>query len=457
MFNHDHKTVPSYYEHTRNLRIDAPQLQQDIKADVVIIGGGLTGCSTALHLATRGVDVAVVEARYFGWGASGRSGGQIVNGFSVGQEVLEKLVGMESAKALWDHSVQSVEYTRQLIKTHHIDCDLSMGYLHVGVKRRQAKELEQWAEHLSRAYHYSAAAYHDKGELAQFLGSDLYQGGVSDSGSGHLHPLNYCLGIAKAAQDAGARLFQNSAAVKVESSATGKVVHCAAGERRNRADEKRVNGARVNGTRVNGTLSCDQVVYGCNAYLTSFNRSGLAPKISNKIMPVGTYIIATEPLREQVALGLIANRAAVADTNFVLDYYRLSADNRMLFGGRVSYSTLEPVKLTQSLRRRMVRVFPQLQGVKIDFSWGGYVAITRNRAPHIGQMDDRSWFAQGYSGHGMALSGYMGKLLAQAILGDREGIACFEKVPHKTFPGGALLRMPTLVAAMGYYKLKDYF
>ena len=182
----------------------------------------------------------------------------------------------------------------------------------------------------------------------------------------------------------------------------------------------------------------------------------LAPEISSKIMPVGTYIIATEPLKEDVALSLISNRAAVCDTNFVLDYYRLSADNRMLFGGRVSYSTLEPLKLAQSLQKRMLRVFPQLKGVNVDFAWGGYVAITRNRAPHIGQLNDGSWFAQGYSGHGMALTGYMGKLLAQAIQGDRKSIECFEGVPHKPFPGGSVLRIPALVAAMGYYKMKDH-
>lgn len=434
MFNNDNKTVQSYYQHTRNLKIDAPKLQQHIKADVVVVGGGLTGCSTALHLAKSGVDVVLVEARHFGWGASGRSGGQIINGFSVAQDMLEKLVGMAHAKALWQHSLQAVEYTRQMIETYNIDCDLTMGYLHVGVKQRQAKELQQWVEQMSNAYNYPLMTYHDKSELAGLLGSERYQGGVSDPGCGHLHPLNYCLGLAKAAKDAGAKLLQNSAVVKVEASANGKRVHCA-----------------------DGTIVCQQVVYGCNAYLARFSRSGLAPAISRKIMPVGTYIIATEPLPEARALGLIANRAAIADVNFVLDYYRLSADNRMLFGGRVSYSTLEPLKLSQSLYRRMIKVFPQLKGVKIDFSWGGHVAITRNRMPHIGRMDEGSWFAQGYSGHGMALSGYMGKLLAQAVLGDRDAIACFEKVPHKTFPGGSILRTPTLVVAMGYYKLKDYF
>ncbi len=427
MFSSSEKTVDSYYAYTRNTKIDAAALHGNIQVDVLVIGGGLTGCSTALHLAEKGVDVAVVEARYFGWGASGRSGGQICNGFSAGEEALEKLVGMETAKALWMHSVRSVEYTRQLVKTHNINCDLTMGYLHCGVKPRQARALQKWVERRAKLYDYALMEYLPGTELRGYIGSDIYQGGVSDPGSGHLHPLNYCLGMARAARDAGARLLQNTVVRKVETSTGGKLVHCA-----------------------NGTIKCDRVVYGCNAYIDH-----LAPEINAKIMPVGTYIVATEPLKEEVARQLISNRAAVSDTNFVLDYYRLSADNRLLFGGRVSYSTLEPFKLTRSLQRRMLRVFPQLAGVKIDFSWGGYVAITRNRAPHIGQLPDGSWFAQGYSGQGMALTGYMGKLLARALLGDRDGIACFEQIPHKTFPGGKALRMPVLVAAMGYYKLKD--
>ena len=437
MFETDNKTPASYYQHSRNLIIDVPQLQQHIEADVVVIGGGLTGCSTALHLASSGVDVAVVEARHFGWGASGRSGGQIINGFAADQAVLEKQLGMDMAKQLWWHSVQAVEYTRRLIETHNIDCDLSMGYLHVGVRQRHSTALQQWAERLTDIYNYSHMEYCDKNRLATLLDSDLYQGGVFDSASGHLHPLNYCLGLAKASAAAGARLWQNSTVVKVASTAAGKVVYVGNNHDRN---------------HIEGKITCQQVVYACNAYVDK-----LAPEIGNKIMPVGTYIVATEPLQEEIANRLIANRAAVADSNFVLDYYRLSADNRMLFGGRVSYSTLEPRKLTRSLQRRMIRVFPQLQGIKIEFSWGGHVAITRNRTPHIGQMDDGCWFAQGYSGHGMALSGYMGKLLAQAILGNRTDLACFEQITHKTFPGGSLLRMPALVVAMSYYKLKDYF
>ena len=173
-------------------------------------------------------------------------------------------------------------------------------------------------------------------------------------------------------------------------------------------------------------------------------------------MPVGTYIIATEPLGDERANALIPKRYAVSDTNFVLDYYRLSEDNRMLFGGRVSYSTLEPVELVDSMRKRMLRVFPQLGDVKVEFSWGGYVAITQNRGPHVGLLADGSWFAHGYSGHGMALTGYMGKILAEAITGDRSSIASFEKIPHRSFPGGKWMRMPMLVAAMGYFRMKDF-
>lgn len=427
MFNNDNQTANSYYEFSRNSEINSTTLEEDIKVDVVVIGGGLTGCSTALHLAQAGVDVAVVEARHFGWGASGRSGGQIIVGFSAGQGVLEKQVGNERAKELWDHSLKAVEYTRELIKTHDIQCDLTMGYLHVGIKPRQARELQQWAEHLSTNYDYQVLEFHNKKELGVHIGSNRYCGGLSDPGSGHLHPLNYCLGVTNAAQQAGVKLFDNTNVIKIDSDVDGYILHCSKSK-----------------------IRCNQVVYGCNAYI-----GDLAPEISSKIMPVGTYIIASEPLKEDVALGLIPNRAAVADSNFVLDYFRLSADNRMLFGGRVSYSTLEPFKLSNSMATRMINVFPQLQGVKTDFSWGGYVAITRNRAPHIGQLKDGNWYAQGYSGHGMALTGYMGKLLSKAVLGDRESIECFEKIPHKTFPGGSALRTPALVAAMAYYKIKD--
>ena len=402
------------------------------RADVVVIGGGLTGISTALHLAEKGVDVALLESRHVGWGASGRSGGQIIAGYSVDQEVLEKLTGRETARELWDHSLAALAWTRQRIERHGIDCDLTWGYLHAAIKPRHARHLQKWAEHLAGHYNYDRLDYLPRTRLRTVLDSEMYCGAVSDPGSGHLHPLNYCLGLAGAAQQAGARLYQNSTVTAVEGGGDG-------------------NGAKPVTLRTEqGSITCDQVVYGCNAYL---NR--LQPRLARSIMPVGTCIIATEPLSSDTATALIANRAAVADTNLVLDYYRLSADNRMLFGGRVSYQALEPRRLIRALRRRMSRVFPQLADVRIDYAWGGYVAITRNRAPHIGQLNDTTWFAQGFSGHGMALTGYVGGLLADAVTGDRQRIECFRQIPHRDFPGGAALRTPTLVAVMTCRRLWD--
>ena len=430
MLKMDNSVANSYYEFSRNQTVDGSKLSENENAQVVVIGGGLTGCSTALHLAEKGIGVAVLESRNFGWGASGRSGGQIINGFSCEMSYLEATQGKEIAQELWQHSLNSVDYTRKLVEKHNIDCDLEMGYLHLGIKSRQADELKHWAESLAKDYGYEAMEYLDKSELRTVINTEKYQGGMFDPQSGHLHPLNYCLGVVQAAKSAGAKLYSNTQVHRIENISTNK---------------KRVH-------TETGYIDCDEVVYACNAYLEN-----LAPEIDKKIMPVGTYILATEPMGEEAALGLISNRAAVSDTNFVLDYYRLSADNRMLFGGRVSYSKLEPRKLANSLRKRMLDVFPQTEGMKIDFSWGGYVAITQNRAPHVGKTKDGCWFAHGYSGHGMALTGYIGKLLAEAISGNTESISCFKNISHRSFPGGRLLRTPALVAAMAYYKLKDRF
>ena len=434
----DRQPADSYYQASRRYAIEAAQLRGAHKADVVVIGGGITGVSTALHLAEKGVDVAVLESRDFGWGASGRSGGQIITGYSADQQALEKLVGMDTARVLWEHSVAALAWTRRRIERHRIDCDLVSGYLHAGVKPGHARELQAWAQHLATHYDCKNLEYLDRAQVRRIVGSTIYSGAVSDPDSGHLHPLNYCLGLAQAAQQAGARLYRDSAVTRVQVSRStaagpGVTVHIGAG-----------------GAGGSGTISCDKVVYGCNAYLHR-----LQPRLAKMIMPVATCIIATEPLSERVASALIANRAAVADTQLVLDYFRLSADNRMLFGGRVSYLGLEPRRLMRSLRRRMLKVFPQLRDARIDFSWGGYVAITRNRAPHIGQLDPSSWFAQGFSGHGMALTGYVGGLLADAVMGATQHIECFRKIPHKAFPGGPALRTPALVVGMAGRRLLD--
>lgn len=423
----DNATADSWYEATRGYPLAGERPEGDLRADVVVIGGGLTGAGAALTLAERGVDVALLEARHFGWGASGRSGGQIIAGYSCDQRVLERLVGADCARDLWDHSLAAVQFVHDRVARHRIRCDLRRGYLHVAVKPKQATELEQWAAHLERAYDFAVLSVLDRSRLRSLLDSPLYAGGVADPVSGHLHPLNYTLGLIDAAAAAGATLYQDAAVRRVSAGTGGSIVETALGR-----------------------FHCDSVVYACNAYIDRLN-----PDLGRLIMPVGSHIVATEPLGERVARGLIAEDAAVSDASHLLDYYRLSADCRLLFGGRVSYAGLEPGRLTPALRERIVRVFPQLDGVGIDYAWGGYVAITRNRAPSIGSLPGNGWYAQGYAGQGMALAGYAGKLLADAVLGDHEAIACFGQIPHKAFPGGSVLRKPSLAAAMAYHRLLD--
>ena len=423
----DRETAESWYEASCDYVVKAAGLKGEQKADVVIIGGGLTGASAALCLAEQGVDVALLESRHFGWGASGRSGGQIIAGYSCDQRVLEKLVGSETARDLWDHSLAALEFTRGRIDRHNIRCDPVSGYFHAGIGSRQAGELEEWAEHLEHRYDYGVLEVHRGPASRALIDSPLYSAVVSDPRSGHVHPLNYTLGLVEAAAEAGARIYEG-AHVRSISRAGGHTLLETADAR----------------------IRCDRVVYGCNAYL-----DGLDPKLQRMIMPVGTCIVATEPLGDRVAAGLIGGGAAVSDASVVLDYYRLSADTRLLFGGRVSYSKPEPKRLRAALEKRMLRVFPQLAGTRIDYAWGGYVAITRNRAPHIGETADGGLFAQGFSGQGMSLSGYAGSLLADAVLGNDEAISCFKSIPHKAFPGGSLFRTPGLMAALAYHSLRD--
>ena len=424
----DHETAESWYEASRDYTIEASRLEGENTADVAVIGGGLTGAATALCLAEKGVDVALLESRHFGWGASGRSGGQIIAGYSCDQRVLEKLVGTDIARELWDHSLAALDFTRERIRKHDIRCDVSRGYLHAAIGVRQARELEEWAGHLERNYDYSVLEVHRDAALRTLIESPVYSMVVSDPGSGHLHPLNYTLGLVEAASAAGARLYESAHVVSANKQGSGFLLEL---------DQAR--------------LRCEQVVYACNAYL-----NGLQPQLQRTIMPVGTCIIATEPLGKRVAAGLIAGGAAVSDASVVLDYYRLAADTRLLFGGRVSYSSPEPKRLRSALEKRMLRVFPQLAGTRVEYAWGGYVAVTRNRAPHIGQCENGELFAQGFSGQGMSLSGYAGSLLAEAVLGDKSRISSFNSIPHKAFPGGIRFRKPGLMAALTYHRLKDW-
>lgn len=418
--------VNSYYAASANAVPDYPVLEGAHTADVCVVGAGLTGASCALELARRGYRVVVLEANRVGWGASGRSGGQMIFGYSCGEDNLEKWLGPDDARRVWDMSLEAIELIRERVREHAIDCDLAAGHLHTALKPRQMRMLEQWRGMLGDRFGYASLELWDREATRAAVASERYIGGLFDPNSGHLHPLNYTLGLVRAADRAGAAFFEGSRATGIAPGVEPVV------------------------TTERGSVKCRYVVLGANAYLGGLNR-----RLAARIMPVGTYIGASEPLGAERARSLIRDNLAVADTNFVLDYFRLSGDHRMLFGGRVSYSTVVPPDLVAAMKRRMVKVFPQLSDVAVDYAWGGYVGITRNRAPDFGRIGENVFYAQGFSGHGIALTGLAGKLMAEAVAGSAERFDVFSRIPHADFPGGTLLRTPALVLAMFWYRLRD--
>ena len=413
----------NYYQATRRVDLTTRPLEGDFAADVAIIGGGITGVSAALHLAECGYKVALLEAEDIGWGASGRNGGQALPGFGANERKMKALVGPEMAKKLWDMSVEGVDLLHAQIQRFGIPCDPVLGYLHAAIRPRQIRELEAAQEELA-ALGAPVGRILKGEELRARLASPRYVAALEDSIAGHIHPLNYTLGLAAAAQRAGASLFSRTRVTRVEP------------------------GKTVTVTTDKGTVRAGFVLTAGGAYLGDLMRP-----LSGYIMPVGTYIIATEP-RDDVK-SLIPGNEAVADLNFVLDYFRRSADDRMLFGGRVSYSTLPPPSLKNSMLARAVRVFPQLANARVEYLWGGNVDISRNRAPHFGRLTNNILFCQGFSGHGLALTGLAGKLVAEAIAGQAGRFDVFSAIPHARFPGGRAFRVPALLLATTYFRLRD--
>ncbi|MGN6222155.1 NAD(P)/FAD-dependent oxidoreductase [Pseudoxanthomonas sp.] len=416
---------PSWYAASAVPLPPQPRLEGELRADVCILGAGYTGLSAALELAEAGYRVIVLEAERIGWGASGRNGGQAIVGYGCEQDTLERLVGRADARRLFDFSREGMALMRDRIRRHDIACDWRDGHASVPLKPRQEQALKRWQAHMAEHYDYPMEWW-DRDRLRAQLASDRYLGAIYDPLSGHLHPLEYAFGLARAALAAGVRIFEHSRVTRLERGAAPVL----------RTDA--------------GQVRCDFAVLAGNAWLR-----GVAPELESRIMPVGTYIGATVPLGEERARALIRNDMAVADVNWALDYFRLSRDHRLLFGGRASYSTLPPPNLRGTMARRMRRVFPQLAGVDIEYVWGGYVDISLNRAPHWGRLTPNVYFAQGFSGHGVASTGLAGKVIADAIRGQAERLDAFARIPHRPFPGGRLLRTPMLVAAMAWYKLKD--
>ncbi|KPF82674.1 FAD-dependent oxidoreductase [alpha proteobacterium AAP38] len=418
--------APSWYAATAHHAPARLPLVGDIACDVCIVGGGYTGLVTAIELAAKGMSVTILEAESVGWGASGRNGGQIVTGFNKGIGDIEGWVGKQDARHLWDLSEEAKTMLSGLIDRYGIDCDLKWGYLLAALKPRHMTGLAEHQAELE-GLGYGKTRMVGRDEIRSMVATDAYLGGLFDGGSGQLHPLNYALGLAVAAEGLGVRIHEGSRVVRIDTGTAPKAFTST------------------------GSVSAKFLVLAGNAYL-----GDLSPPIRAKVMPAGTYIIGTEKMEAERAQALIPSDIAIADVNFVLNYYRRSPDNRFLFGGGVSYSGFDRPDLKQSLRRTMLKYFPQLADLDVEFCWGGHVAITMNRMPHLGRVSPTTYFAQGYSGHGVALTAIAGRVIAEAIAGQAGRFDIFARVPHRAFPGPPGLKMPALVLGMLWYRLQDW-
>jgi len=420
--------IDSYYAASAHPAPERPPLTGDIDADVCVVGGGIAGCATALFLAERGYKVVLLEGNRIAYGASGRSGGQAIVGYACSQDKLVAQVGRDDARKMFDISVEALDLIKALVAKHGIDCDLHWGHLHTAIKPRQEAELRAWQEELVNDYGYTGTRWLDQAELGAVLNTDRYIGGLRDDRSGHLHPLNYTLGLAAAAEKSGVRIFEQSMVVGIEHGAAVRL-HTASG----------------------ASVRAKHVALCCNAFIDE----KISRHLRDRIMPVGTYIIATEPLEQARLESLMRENVAVSDVNFVLDYFRCSHDHRLLFGGRVSYSGRDARNTASATRERMLNVFPSLADARVEYAWGGHVDITMSRAPDFGRLAPNVYYLQGFSGHGIALTGIAGQMVAETIAGQAERFDLFTRLKHRKFPGGPALRMPGLVLAMLWFRLKD--
>ncbi|MDF1669893.1 MAG: FAD-binding oxidoreductase [Roseovarius sp.] len=400
-------------------------LQGEVRVDVCIVGGGFTGLSAALHLTEAGYTVALLEAHRVGFGASGRNGGQLGSGQRLEQEALEKLVGNDDALKLWQQAQEAKDLVKSLVAKHKIECHLKPGVAHAAFSAREMAQEHQGAEHLHTRYGYDQIECLDSAAFHALCPSPAYHGGTLDMGAAHLHPLAFALGLARAAAAAGVQIYERSEVHHIQRSAQAVV------------------------QTGQGRVLADHVILACNGYL-----GGLDRKVAARVMPINNFIIATEPLGEDTAK-ILTRDVAVADTKFVVNYYRLSHDGRLLFGGGESYGYRFPADIAATVRKPMLEIYPHLKDVKIDYSWGGTLAITMKRLPYLARVAPNMLSASGYSGHGVGNAIHAGKLMAQAIAGQADGFDTMARIPTAPFPGGGMMRTPLLALAMTWYAMRD--
>ncbi len=417
--------VASWYAATANPTPERPALSGEIECDVCVVGAGFTGISAALHLAERGLSVVVLEGARVGFGASGRNGGQMVNSYSRDMDVIEAKYGAETARALGDMAFEGGRIIRSRIEHYAIDCDLRDGNLFAACTSRQFEGLREH-QALWERYGYRELELLEGEAVKGEVNSERYVGALVDHGGGHLHPLNLVLGQAAAVESLGGRIFEQSAVEEV------------------------IHGEPVMLRTARGRVRAERVVMAGNAYLR-----GVLPEIEGKSMPCGTQIITTEPLGEARARALIPRGKAVEDCNYLLDYYRLTHDNRLLYGGGVNYGGDDPADITAVIRPKMLQTFPQLADVKVDHAWSGTFLMTLNRLPQFGVVNGNIYYAQGYSGHGVTCTHLAGKLIAEVMQGQGERFDAFAGLPHLPFPGGRLLRVPLSALGAWYYATRD--
>ncbi|KXU36600.1 gamma-glutamylputrescine oxidoreductase [Ventosimonas gracilis] len=417
---------PSYYAASANPAPERPPLQGETSADVCVIGAGFTGLSTAIALLEGGFSVVVLEAAKVGFGASGRNGGQIVNSYSRDIDAIERSVSAGSAKLLADMAFAGGRIIRERVQKYGIACDLKDGGVFAALTAKQIKHLEAQKRLWERfGYNNQLEMLDDQG-IRGVVASERYVGGLLDKSGGHIHPLNLALGEAAAVERLSGRIYEQSPATRIERGAQ-PVVHTAEGQ-----------------------VKARFVVVAGNAYL-----GNLVPELAAKSMPCGTQVITTEPLSEEIAKTLLPQDYCVEDCNYLLDYYRLSAERRLIYGGGVVYGARDPANIEAIIRPKMLKTFPQLEKVKVDFAWTGNFLLTLSRLPQVGRLNDNIYYSQGCSGHGVTFTHVVGKALAEAINGQASRFDAFAELPHYPFPGGRLFRVPFTAIGAWYYSLRD--